>query len=415
MLSTLVKLMVFVLLSTSVFAEEDAMLLFKHYQDRIFQIRLVDLRAEKKIGLGSGFLASQDGLVATNFHVISKLVHFPKKYRAEMVNSEGVVQQLQLVDIDILNDLALLQASVPEMRPLDIPDKPSQQGDTIYSIGNPYDIGFTVVPGTFNGLDENSYYPRIHFSGSVNPGMSGGPVLNRNGEVVGINVSTAGNQISFLIPGAPLRALLDRQHDKEFQKEQFGARIRNQLLQNQKHLFNDLLAQDWPVEMLGEAQVVGEMPPFVKCWGESSKEKDLYRSISTSCRSKQSIYLDDRFNTGVISYQFLWLEAGELSDMRFRSFYSSIFGRFYPDNRVDEENVGNFVCEEHFIEDNNNTDKLVICARAYRKYAGLYDLLYLRGAVDQSSQAFISHFTLAGVDLKSMEAFLRRFMEVVKR
>lgn len=402
--------------AATAFAEEDAMQLFKQYQDRIFQIRVIDLRTDKKVGLGSGFLASRDSLIATNFHVISKLIHHPAKYRAELVSSDGVVQELQLVDIDVLNDLALLKTPPLAKSPLRLPQKPVEHGDTIYSIGNPYDIGFTVIPGTFNGIDQNSYYQRIHFSGSVNPGMSGGPVLNRSGEVVGINVSTAGNQISFLIPGEPLKTLLDRQTAEVAKPVVFDKSIRDQLVTNQQRLIGEMLKQDWPIEVLGEAKVLGEIEPFVKCWGGSNKEKDLFRNISTSCRSKQSVYLDDQFNTGVISYQFFWLEAGELSESRFRSFYSSMFGRFYPDNRADEKNVGNFVCEEQFIRDDaDNTDKLVLCTRAYKKYAGLFDLLYLRGAVDQSSRAFISHFTLAGVDLGSIEAFLVRFMEEVSR
>ncbi|MCF7981013.1 MAG: hypothetical protein K9K86_03440, partial [Pseudomonadales bacterium] len=166
----------------------------------------------------------------------------------------------------------------------------------------------------------------------------------------------------------------------------------------------------------GEAKVLGEMKPFVKCWGGSSSDKELYKSVSTACRSNESVYLNDRFNSGVISYQFFWLEAGELNRSRFQSYYQTLFRRFEPDNRANEDDVGNYVCDERFVKAKNGSkDKLVFCARAYQKYTGLYDALYLRGSVDQKDKAFISHFTLAGVDQKNMDAFLNRFMAVVER
>lgn len=74
------------------------------------------------------------------------------------------------------------------------------QGSTIYSLGNPHDLGMIVVPGTYNGLKQNSLYQKIHFTGSVNSGMSGGPLVNEGGEAMGVNVATAGNQLGFLVP-----------------------------------------------------------------------------------------------------------------------------------------------------------------------------------------------------------------------
>ena len=81
---------------------------------------------------------------------------------------------------------------------------------TIYSLGNPHDLGMILVPGTYNGLQKYSFYPRIHFTGAVNAGMSGGPTVDAAGKVVGVNVASAGNQLGFLVPADALQALLQR-------------------------------------------------------------------------------------------------------------------------------------------------------------------------------------------------------------
>jgi S1-C subfamily serine protease len=397
-------------------AEQDAAVLFARYKDRIFQIRLVDLEAEEKAALGTGFLVARNGLIATNFHVISKLVNQPDQFRLEYVDEQGGKGDLQLLDVDVINDLALLKADDIDLIPLELPDLVPAQGDTIYSLGNPHDIGFTVIPGTYNGFDEGSYYRRIHFSGSINAGMSGGPVLDRKGRVVGVNVSSAGNQVSFLVPAEALQELIADWERQETPVADFRQRMRQQLVTNQKVMIDSILAEEWPTQTLGEGTVLGEMQPYVKCWGGSSEEKELYKYVSSSCRSGHAIYLGRGFSTGIIAYQFFWLEAHRLSTTRFMSYYEALFGTYGPDNAANEEDVGNFACNEFFISDEvEHIDKAVVCVRAYRKYAGLYDALYLRGSVDESEKAFISHFTLSGIERDTLRAFLERFQKVVRR
>ena len=121
--------------------------------------------------------------------------------------------QLQLLDVDVVNDLALLYWQDGSGNAFQLANSNPRQGEMIYSFGNPMDIGMTVVPGTYNGIKETSFFQRVHLTASINPGMSGGPALNSVGEVVGINVSTAGNQISFLVPVERLKTLLSQQEN----------------------------------------------------------------------------------------------------------------------------------------------------------------------------------------------------------
>ena len=63
------------------------------------------------------------------------------------------------------------------------------QGARTYSVGHALDVGLTITEGVANGLVEDSFTPRIHYSGALNAGMSGGPALDARGSVVGVNVS----------------------------------------------------------------------------------------------------------------------------------------------------------------------------------------------------------------------------------
>jgi hypothetical protein len=396
--------------------EPDAARLFGRYKDRIVQIRVVNVEAETKSALGTGFLVDRHHLVATNYHVISQYVDHPDRYRLEHLDEEGEAGDLVLLDVDVVHDLALLRADDLAGAPLELLGTPPDQGDTIYSLGNPLDIGFTVIPGTYNGIAEGSYYEHIHFSGSINAGMSGGPVLDRSGEVVGINVASAGNQVSFLVPGSALSALIEEGRAREQPISDFRERIREQLYANQREFMERVLGEEWPSQELGEATAVGEIEPFVKCWGDSSEEDTLYKLVATSCRSEQAIFLRRGFTTGVLAYQFFWLEANELEDPRFQSYYQTLFESIRPDNYAGEDDVGKFVCEERFVTDDaDHTDKAVVCVRAYKEYAGLYDALYVRGSVDEPDKAFTSHFSLAGAGRELIAAFLERFQRVARR
>ena len=75
----------------------------------------------------------------------------------------------------MLHDLAVLRPVQPPaegvpalaLRP---PGHPLAQGERIYSLGNPLDVGFAITEGTYNGLVQRSFYPRIFFGGALNPG-----------------------------------------------------------------------------------------------------------------------------------------------------------------------------------------------------------------------------------------------------
>ena len=406
---------------------ENARTLFAENKTAILQIRVIDVTSGSKTVIGSGFVVNADGLIATNYHVVQLAAGKPEQYRIEYLTAADKTGDLQLVDVDVVNDLALVSAVDLNAKPLSLALAEPPVGVPLFALGNPLDLGLTVVPGTYNGINQTSYHPRVHFTGSLNSGMSGGPTLSEAGQVIGINVSTAGNQVSFLVPVTALHKLMAEYRGRAIDIEDMTQRIGQQLFDDQDEKFSRMLAQDWPTMPLGQAQVLDELKPFVKCWGgsNSSSEKAQFLSADRTCRSEDNIYLSGKFNSGIIEYQFFWLEADKLNAPQFYAYYQRLFADFVPGNSAEEKDVGDFNCDDQFIRlgDSDRIEsrvesktarktKAVFCARAYKDYPQLYDVLFLQGTVDNSRAAFLSHFTLAGVSQKNAKAFARKLMEV---
>ena len=206
------------LFSSLSMATEQAQQIFQEMAPSLYQIRLIDKATSEKSTIGSGFQISENGYIATNYHVISGYAQYPEKYIIEYEDSLGKKGQLDLQTVDVINDLAIvLLTENPQPQHFIISELTPEKGEEIYSLGNPHDLGMIVVPGTYNGLKKEAFNDRIHFTGSVNPGMSGGPVVNRFGEVVGVNVASSGNSIGFLIPHDKLANLIN-QFDQQVEK-----------------------------------------------------------------------------------------------------------------------------------------------------------------------------------------------------
>ncbi len=404
------------LCSTGTLAQ-DATSLFSQYNDRIYQIRIIEQASGKQAALGSGFQIDSDGTMVTNYHVVSEYTNHPERYRIEFAGFDGSHGELALVDIDVINDLALIKRQDVMGEYLQLADSLPQQGEAIYSLGNPHDLGLTVVPGTYNGMAAYSLYQRIHFSGSINPGMSGGPVLNSAGHVIGVNVSTAGNQISFLVPLDRLAALVQRPRTGPIRLEDIHAVITAQLFENQQKVIGDLVNKEWLTSRFKQANIPNEIADYIRCWGMSGDNPDLsYENIMSVCSQEENIYLSGDFTTGTVVYQFNWLETDKLNILQFYNAYQTQIANVYPDNTAAKEDVSNFECHEDFHEKQSQAgDRTIItkgtfCVRKYKKYPGLYDVLYLGATVNENKGGLVSHFTLAGVSMEMAQQFTRKFL-----
>ena len=175
--------------------------IFKQFSEQVIKIEVVESGSGAKASVGSGFFATERGQILTNYHVVSKLIHSPDRYRIDIVAASGQIGQDAVLAFDVIYDLAVLRIDRPIKKFLRFETTPVAQGTRLYSLGHPQDLGLTIVEGTYNGLLQHSLYPKVHFTGSLNPGMSGGPTVTHAGKVVGINVATEGNRSAFWYRG----------------------------------------------------------------------------------------------------------------------------------------------------------------------------------------------------------------------
>src|SRR5262245_4671526 len=251
----------------------------------LLQVRTLLKGQDTQATVGSGFLVTDAGHIITNYHVVSQAALQPERYRLVYSTSNRKEGALQILAFDAIHDVALVKPVDPGalagLNPLQFhpKDTPIAQGERIYSLGNPLDIGFAVIEGTYNGMVERSFYPTIFFAGSLNPGVSGGPTLDRRGRVIGVNVAARrdGEQVSFLGPSPFAEELLERGRDAKPITTPAYTELTRQLMAHQDTLTTRFLEQPWRHAAHPRYVIPLPQEEFMRCWGRSTSpdEKGL--------------------------------------------------------------------------------------------------------------------------------------------
>ena len=191
--------------------------------------------------MASGFLISRDGDILTNDHVVAEA----EVIEVRLMGRDTATYAATVIGRDPVSDSALIRL---KDGPLDLPvailgdSDALETGDWVMAIGNPFQLGHSVSVGVVSyagrtfGMDQGHWQKLIQTDASINPGHSGGPLLNVRGEVVGMNVAVLADGvgdsmgIGFAVPINNVKAVLAGLRDGRVVRGSIGVQLRMALL-----------------------------------------------------------------------------------------------------------------------------------------------------------------------------------------
>lgn len=342
-------------LSFSSFADEE--MLMKKYNRSLYKISTIDKLTNSSTSYGSGFLMDKEGYLITNYHVISSYVRNQSQNRIEFENafnkSKGA---LKVVQFDIVNDLALLKidTSITSEHFFVVSEKTIQQGNELFSFGNPKGTGITIVKGLYNGIYEKSRRGKINFTGPINSGMSGGPVIDQYENLIGVNVESSGNSVGYLVNAEHVSTLYNNRKSPSLD---FDLSISNQVKSWSESTITtiDDLSKFFIVKNAGMISV-----DFNEYKCSSSGTLELkgtdYELNVHLCNNEENIYIDSKNSLSGISTKSVYVFLEKDKKKNKEDLYSTFRSIYFDENRfllganVDKETS---CSNNNFIEQNN--------------------------------------------------------------
>ena len=381
----------------------DARRIYELSRDKLVQIRTLLRNANTQASIGSGFFVSSDGLIVTNFHVASQLALEPERYRGVYVTMEGQEGEVELLAFDVQRDLAVLRAKGRTAAAPVLGFRPTAdalaQGERIYSLGNPLDIGFAVTEGTYNGLVQRS----------------GGPAVDDAGRVLGVNVAKRldGEQVSFLIPAEFAQALVQRAANAQPITEPAHAEMTRQLVEHQQLLTDRFLKAPFRAQRHGSYRVPVPDDALARCWGSGRDPSFPGLNLErTQCQADSDVVAGD-FNTGTVRLTYEAYNAPTLGAARFARVFSKSFDNERLPTRGNRHQTA-AECTERYVDPGSVVLRAVVCLSAYRKLPGLYNMTVLAASINQPTQGVLGRLDVQGIAFDNGMKLARHYLQAFR-
>lgn len=382
-------------------------------RDAVVQIRGFFDKSESSAFHGSGFAVADGRRIVTNYHVVAQAVLYPQQYRLEYLASDGRKGPLHVLAIDVRNDLAVVAADDLELPPLNLRSEIPGQGERAWAIGFPLNLGLTITEGVANGLVENSIEQRIHYTGAINAGMSGGPALDTRGRVYGVNVSvvTGRQLVGFVVPAKHIPTLVARAKeplDLTLSAQQLRQRVTGQVLGYSAEVL------EAPPETEGTQIVRGYVLPtqiskHVECSTVDEPSPHVRVRVETvSCWIPARIRAQPGVNVAGLSIQHRILQSEGLKPLQFERQVNLLAEA--PRRTGASVYVAPFACSDALVSLDGFDARISTCVRQYRLLAGLYDFDVTVVGIDNTQQALLSRLALQGVGFDSGKRIMERYL-----
>ena len=385
----------------------------------LLQIRMLLKNGRSQSSVGSGFMVGTTKLVLTNYHVVSQMAIDPDVYAGEFVDTDGKSGPVELLAVDVLHDLAVVRVKRTGTGFFKVPEKLAKltQGQYLYSLGNPLDLGFAISEGSYNGIISRSFYDQLMFTGPINSGMSGGPSVTSDGEVAGVNVSKRrdGELVSFLVPIRYAQDLLKLVEAQKKVPSDFNPLIGQQLLIHQKSMIDRLLDAPLSIKSMGPYLVPVRESEQVRCWGRSNvKAEAVFTADTIACAMESAIFVSEAQQTGHVSMTHQYVRSATLDPIRFAALASNLFKADNLGTNKDGRITGP-MCAQKFVTTKTLPLRVVTCVRAYRKFPGLYNFTLLTATTDDPRASLQSRLDVSGVSYENGMRSTRAFLEALGR
>ena len=382
---------------------------------------VVEVITQNRTNLGvssvaSGFVTHRKDWVITNYHAISDSIFEPDEHDLRIVAMDQGKLKAEILAVDIQNDLAILKVEQALRVPLlalreTLPDR----GESGYSMGKPGSYQHSIVSGTFNGVSDKASSPLIIFSGPINGGMSGGPTLDGQGRVVGVNVATSTQHqlVGLAVPAEAVGQIIRRSSQQtppsmdELRKD----------IARQVSAFNQQIVMrfDLPthsVRRLGPFQVRGDISIDQPCSAaRKDTPNDHYKRTDQRCDSSSSLYISDQQRAAHIVMGSFWFHSEKMSAHGMARLVEDQLTRL-RNVKDDDGPTASWHCTEQRLRGRFDLPiQLHACRRAVEKLPGLFDFRFRYTPLVSGPDALLVAIGMSGFDDASARALLLKSMD----
>ena len=375
--------------------------IFNKYKSLIF--KLTTVLKDDGIGpsYGTAFVVDESGLLATSFHVVADALLFPGKYSLKLqIPGEGTAKRSELVEvvaIDAPNDLALIKidpkalgltAAGPKSMWSTKEIKSPATGERIYPIGFPSNLNLSIVDGVYNEKISLNSGDVLVSSSPINHGMSGGPMVESHGVLIGVNRAIQGEaqNIAFFSDARAIGILLKTVTEPGAKRTIASAVVWKEQIEKQLKIqettFFDLLARPGAIPISFAGVKFGNFPFYSRC-GKNQDNELFQGKLIQSCNAPSFSSPDGRHEG--LGANGIFIETSKdtaqegghsksgtddlLSSAKFSSLVNKLFSRTLSDHSSFTEAD----CSERVVVNKNQLRiHLNYCVSGFRSFKNLY-------------------------------------------